>query len=96
MKVIRVAGQVDFPVYLAALFPEVDGSSAHGTSDAGVGVRDADSYGYWSFSMECLNSEKEHFLTFFKHLRPTSYINDFELIFNLFIKFEDSYWAALH
>ena len=31
--------------------------------------------------MECLNSEKEHFLTFFKHFRPTNYINDFELNF---------------
>lgn len=70
-----------FSVYLAVLLPEVDGSSAHGTSDGGVGLQDADNYVYWSFSMECLNSEKEHFLTFLKHFRPRSYINDFELNF---------------
>lgn len=39
-------GQVDFSVYLAVLFPEVDGSRAHGTLDAGVGLRDADNCGY--------------------------------------------------
>lgn len=37
-------GQVDFSVYLAVLFPEVDGSRAHGTLDAGVGLRDADNW----------------------------------------------------